>query len=180
MLSTIVNKKTPEDTPEETPEPTEKIRSIRFDMNAYKILEADSKRCKRSVNGQLDAIIAAYYGLESVELDYDRLEEARRKLDSNANKFDDRQASEKKRKTNSHLGIATAKTTQEEWRELCKLSGEKVPIDALVMYHEYHDKGDRRFLTDYTARQQQLVTAYKEGRIKEFLSNIVPEEKTAG
>jgi hypothetical protein len=90
-------------------------------------------------------------------------------------------ASVKKRKTNSHLGIATAKTTQDEWRELCKLSGEKVPIDALVMYHEYHDKGDERFLTDYTVRVQQLVTAYKEGRIQEFLSETqASKEKTAG
>jgi hypothetical protein len=90
-------------------------------------------------------------------------------------------AEERTRKSNSHLAIASPKTIAEQYKELCSLSGEDVSIDALVMYHEYHDKGDERFLTDYTDHVQQLVTAYKEGRIQEFLSETqAPEEKTAG
>jgi hypothetical protein len=159
---------------------------IRLPLDVYDVLDADAERCSRNITKQVEAILKTYYGIESVELDSQRLDSTRAQVSPNyraqsSGKPDDRQASEKKKRNNTHLAVATAKTTQDEWRELCKLSGENLPIDAIVMYNLYRKRGDERFLTDYPDHIQKLVTAYKEGRIKAFLSeNQLTEEKTAG
>jgi transcriptional regulator with XRE-family HTH domain len=76
-------------------------------------------------------------------------------------------------KGNSLFAIAE-KTTEDQWKELCALSGENVPLDAMVAYVEYHKRGNQRFLTHYTKHIQDLITAYKENRLEDYLSEQAP------
>ena len=52
-------------------------RSVRLPPEYWAVLDKDAVRCKRSATKQIEAIIAAYYSLEPIELDPDGLERAR-------------------------------------------------------------------------------------------------------
>lgn len=49
-------------------------RSIRFPIDLWKAIDEDAKRCKRSSVKQMEAVLSAYYGLEDVDLNRQKLE----------------------------------------------------------------------------------------------------------
>jgi hypothetical protein len=93
-------------------------------------------------------------------------------------------AEEKSRKANPRLSVAPPARQldyMEQIDELRQISGENIPIDALVLYCKFLKDGDRKFFEmNYPARTQELVIAYKENRLDEYLSDQAPETKTAG
>jgi hypothetical protein len=46
----------------------EKVRSIRLPKRIWRLLDRDADRCDRTTNGQLKAILKAYYKVSNVEL----------------------------------------------------------------------------------------------------------------
>lgn len=53
---------------------TDTPRSIRFPKALWDAIDQDAKRCKRSSSKQMEALLTAYFELEGVELDKNRLE----------------------------------------------------------------------------------------------------------
>lgn len=49
-------------------------RSIRFPIDLWKAIDEDAKRCKRSSVKQMEAVLSAYYGLEDVDLNRQKLQ----------------------------------------------------------------------------------------------------------
>lgn len=53
----------PVDKEEQNAEP--KTRSIILPVYFWDLIEGDAKRCRRSINKQIEAVFAVYYGVES-------------------------------------------------------------------------------------------------------------------
>lgn len=49
-------------------------RSIRFPKNLWDAIDEDARRCKRSSVRQMEAVLAAYYELEDVDLNQQNLQ----------------------------------------------------------------------------------------------------------
>lgn len=54
-------------------------RSIRFPKKLWEAIDMDSSRSKRSSVKQMEAILMAYYKLENVDLDKERISDLRAK-----------------------------------------------------------------------------------------------------
>lgn len=52
-------------------------RSIRFTARLWDAIDQDARRCKRSSQKHLEAILETYYGIQDVEIDMPRIEEVR-------------------------------------------------------------------------------------------------------
>lgn len=52
-------------------------RSIRFTSRLWDAIDQDAKRCKRSAQKQLEAILETYYEIADVEIDVPRLDEVK-------------------------------------------------------------------------------------------------------
>lgn len=159
---------------------------VRISEELDAILADDAKLNKRSKKGHVEAILEAYYEMYSGDIR--DMVDIRSRLSPNYVKTEiprGKKAVEKARHNNPGLTVAPPKRMldhMEQVDELRRISGEHVPIDALSLYCLYLKDGDRRFFEKkYPTRIKELVIAYKEGRLEEYLSeNQAPEEKTAG
>lgn len=52
----------------------EKARSIRLPESVWNALESDAKRCRRSSQKHLEALLVTFYDLENVEINKQQLE----------------------------------------------------------------------------------------------------------
>lgn len=47
-------------------------RSIRLPQKVWEVLDADAKRCKRSTVKQLEALLTKWYGVDDIEIHFDK------------------------------------------------------------------------------------------------------------
>src|SRR5689334_12945880 len=87
-------------------------RLIELPRFVWDALDKEAERCKRTPLKHLDAILTVYFQLGDVELsDLDSVRAHNNPDSLNKGKSSDYQASIKKKKDNSHLSVASAKTT---------------------------------------------------------------------
>lgn len=55
-------------------------RSIRFSSRLWDAIDQDARRCKRSSQKHLEAILELFYDIQDVEIDESRLEEVKRHI----------------------------------------------------------------------------------------------------
>jgi len=153
---------------------------VRIPKDVDAILDADAKLNKRSKKGHVEAILEAYYELYSG--DVRDLVEIRSRLSPvykkpSGDKPETGQASENKKKNNSHLVITKSKkvypemTTVQMWEYLQNETGRDIPIAAVLLYDEYVQFGKQAFFEqNYPTEIQEIVAAFFAGTLDGYLS----------